>query len=149
VLDDLRPLEELTPAVRREDAHLFSIRPTFGRYKLPGWGESAGGAVFRGANPPDGALITFYIRQYTGDPVSITVTNAADQPVAQLTAPGTPGIGRINWDLKPTKDLMTEYGGLGPDKFVPSGEYTVTMKYRKMKLKQKLQVHIAPGIETR
>jgi photosystem II stability/assembly factor-like uncharacterized protein len=149
VLDDIRPLEELTPAVRREDVHLFSIRPTFGRYKLPGWGESAGGAVFRGANPPEGALITFYIRQYTGDPVTITVTNAADQPVAELTAPGTPGIGRINWDLKPTKDLLNEYGGLGPDKFVPSGEYTVTLKYRKMKLKQKFQVHIAPGIETR
>jgi len=68
--------------------------------------------------------------------------------VAKLTLPGTPGINRIPWDLKPTKDLLVEYGGEG-QKFVKSGEYSVKLMYRDREQTAKLQVHIAEGIETR
>ncbi len=149
VLDDLRPLEELTRAVQQEDAHLFSLRPVTGRYLLPGWEEWSGAAVFRGKNPPDGALISFYVRAFTGDSVKIRITGPGDRPVANLSAPGVPGIGRVVWNLRPTKDLLTEYGGEGPEKLVPAGEYTVTLTYGKVKQTQKLQVSIAPGAETR
>jgi hypothetical protein len=81
--------------------------------------------------------------------VNIAITNPAGQPVANLAGPGAPGINRINWDLKPTKDLLTDYGGEGPDKFVRSGEYTVTLTYGKVKQTKKVQVEIAKGIETR
>jgi hypothetical protein len=54
----------------------------------------------------------------------------------------------VNWDLKPTKDVLNEYGGQGP-KLVRSGEYTVTVTVGKTKSTQKLQVEILPGIETR
>jgi photosystem II stability/assembly factor-like uncharacterized protein len=149
VLDDIRPLEEFTDSVQRADAHLFSIRPVVGRYLMPGWVESAGNAVYRGENPPEGALITWYLRRYTGQEVAIAITDAAGRPVANLKAPGTPGFGRINWDLRPTKDLLTEYGGEGPDKLVPSGEYTVTLTFGKVKETQKVQVNVVPGVETR
>jgi hypothetical protein len=69
--------------------------------------------------------------------------------VANLSAPGTPGFGRVVWDLRPTKDVLTEYGGEGGDKFLPSGDYTVTMTLGKTKAKQTLKVTIASGIETR
>ncbi|HEU5170222.1 MAG TPA: hypothetical protein VFU46_06775 [Gemmatimonadales bacterium] len=149
ILDDIRPLQELTPDVRRKAAHLFSMRPATGRYLLPGWADWSGTAVFRGENPPEGALISYWVRGYTGDEVKIAITSAQGQPVANLTAPGTPGIGRLSWNLRPTKDLLIEYGGEGTTKFVPSGEYTVTLTYRDVKESQKLQVNIAPGIETR
>jgi hypothetical protein len=105
--------------------------------------------VFRGENPPEGALINFWIRRYTGDEVKIAITNAAGQPVANLTAPGTPGINRVPWNFKPTKDLLIQYGGEGPDKLVPAGVYTVALTYGDITEKQQLQVDIAPGIETR
>ncbi len=149
ILDDIRPLEELTKEVQQEDAHLFSLRPVTGRYLLPGWVESAGSAVFRGANPAEGASISYYVKRFAGEEVSIAITNAAGQPVANLKAPGVPGIGRINWNLRPTKDLLIEYGGAGGDKLVPAGEYTVTLTYAKVKQTQKLQVSILPGVETR
>lgn len=148
VVDDLRPLRELTNEVAAEPAHLFTIRPAFGFYPLPGFVDSTGKAVFRGENPPEGAILNVYVKEFTGDPVKIAIANPAGQPVASLSAPGTPGINRIVWDLKPTKDYNIEYGGQGI-KLVRPGEYKVTMTYGKVKQEQKLVVEIAKGLETR
>jgi photosystem II stability/assembly factor-like uncharacterized protein len=148
IVDDIRPLEDLTPEVLAADAYLFAPRPAFGRFLLPGFADWGGKFEFRGENPAIGALINWYVRDFTGDTVKISITNAADQPVANLTAPGTPGLNRIVWDLRLTKDLLTDYGGEGP-KFVRSGEYTVTLSFGKTKVKQKLVVKIADGVETR
>jgi photosystem II stability/assembly factor-like uncharacterized protein len=149
VVDDIRPLQELTPEVRGKRAHLFSLRPALGRYLLPGWADWAGTAEYRGENPPEGALISFWIGRYTGDEVKIAITSSSGQPVANLTAPATPGINRLAWNLKPTKDLLSEYGGEGPDKLVPAGEYTVSLSYGPVTEKQTLKVLVAPGVETR
>src|SRR5207253_2855480 len=82
---------------------------------------------------------TYWLKSYTGDPVKITVTSAAGVPVAKLSATGVPGVGRLSWDLRPTSDLLTEYGGEGK-KFVPAGEYTVTLSYGEAKHEQKLRI---------
>ncbi|MEW6365475.1 MAG: hypothetical protein AB1714_12685 [Acidobacteriota bacterium] len=148
IVDDIRPLQELTSEVLEREATLFSIRPAFGRYQLLDWTDSAGNAVYRGANPPEGAIINLFVKDFTGQPAKITITNAQGQAVASLTTPGTPGINRVTWDLKPTKDLMITYGGLGY-KFLATGDYDVALAYGKTKQTQKLHVEIAPGIETR
>ncbi len=149
VVDDLRPIQGLTSEVVASQAHLFEPRPAFGRYLLPGWEDSAGSAQFRGANPPEGAILTAWVREYTGEPVKLAITNALGQPVANLTLPGTPGLNRTSWDLRPTKDLLTEYGGEGSAKLVPPGEYEVTLTSGSVKQTRKLRVEIAEGIETR
>ena len=148
VVDDIVPLEELTTAVSGQEATLFTPRKAFGSYPLPGSGDWTGKADFRGENPPEGALISFNLKSFSGEPVEIKITNAQDQPVAKFKMTGTPGINRFNWDLKPTKEVVTEYGGEG-QKFVRPGEYTITLKYGETKATQKLMVEIAPGIETR
>jgi glycerol kinase len=148
IVDDIRPLEELTAEVVSKDVHLFSIRSAYGFYPNDGWVESSGSGVYRGANPPVGALIDFLIKDYRGEPVKISITNASGRTVANLTAPGTPGLSRVVWDLKPTKDVLNDYGGEG-QKFMKSGDYTVTLNYGKLKETQTLHVEIAQGIETR
>ena len=148
IVDDIRPLEELTSELAAAPAHLFPPRPVLGDYPLPGIADWGGGVAFRGANPPEGAILSFHVGAQTGDPVKIEIENSSGQPVAKLTAPGLAGFGRVAWDLKPSKDLLTEYGGEG-QLFVPSGEYTVTLKYGKTKVRQKLELRIAEGIETR
>jgi hypothetical protein len=92
--------------------------------------------------------LTFWIREYTGDEVEIEIQNALEQPVAKLKAPGSPGFHRVLWDLKPSKELLTEYGGEG-QLFVRPGAYKVTLKHGKVKSEQTLQVAVPPGIETR
>lgn len=148
IIDDLRPLEELTPEVLGKEAHLFEPRPALGTNLLPGFADWAGSGVFRGENPPEGAILTYYLKETTGDGVKIAVENTAGQAVASLTGPGYAGLNRVAWDLKPAKDLLVEYGGEGR-KFVRPGEYKLTLTCGKAKHEQKLKVEIAPGIETR
>jgi hypothetical protein len=148
VLDDIRPLQELSAEVRARSAHLFPPRPVLGMNEMEGWADWGGTAVFRGENPPEGALFTYWIKAYTGEPAKISIKSAGGVPVANLTGSNGPGLHRLNWNLKPTKDLLTEYGGQGA-LFVPPGEYTVTLTHGDAKDERKLKVDIAPGIETR
>lgn len=148
IVDDISPLQSLTPEFAAAAAHLFPIRPAFGFNRLPGSASWNGNAVFRGENPPLGAIINFYVKQWTGQNVSIKITDAADRPIANLSAPGVPGLARVVWDLKPSADVLNSYGGEGR-KFVRSGDYTVTLAYGDITEKQKVHVEIAPGLETR
>lgn len=147
IIDDIRPLEMLGDSARGRDAVLFPIRPATGYEEFPGWVDSGGNAEFRGANPPAGALITYWVRRYTGNEVKIAITDAQGGTVANLTAPGVPGLNRVSWDLKLTKDLLNDYGGEGA-KVVRPGDYTVTLTYGSVKDTQRLHVDVLPGIET-
>jgi photosystem II stability/assembly factor-like uncharacterized protein len=149
VLDDARPLRELTPEIAAKPAHLFSIRPALGVYLLSGFAEWNGKGVYRGANPPEGALLTVWVKEFTGDEISIRISNAAGSPVANLKSPGVAGLTRLNWDLRPTKDVTTEYGGDDPKKLLPAGDYTAELTFGQIKATQKFHVDIAEGITQR
>jgi len=148
IVDDISALEQLSVEVQAKEANLFPPRTATGIHPLPGFGDWNGKSVFRGENPPEGAIVTFYLREYTGEEVKIKIANEQGTPVAKFKMVGRPGLNRFAWDLKPTKDLLTEYGGEG-QKFLKPGEYTITLEYGKATETQKLKVEIAPGIETR
>jgi hypothetical protein len=148
IVDDVRPLQQLTLDVREKPAHLFPVREATGFHMMPGFVDWQGKGNFRGENPPEGALISFYVKFYTGDEVKIKITDATGATVAKLKMPGTPGLNRVAWDLKPTKDVLTEYGGEG-QKHVKPGEYTVTLAFGSYSQTQKMQVTVAPGVDTR
>lgn len=80
--------------------------------------------------------------------MKIAIEGPGDRPVANLTGSARAGINRVSWDLTPSKDVLTEYGGEGK-LLVPPGEYKVTLSYGKAKSEQRLKVEVAPGIETR
>ena len=149
ILDDTRPFRELTPEVMAKPAYLFTIAPARGFYLLSGFVDWNGKGVYRGENPPEGALIAFWVKKFTGDEVKIAITNSAGQPVANLKAGATPGLNRVNWDLRPTEDVLIKYGGDDPKKFVPSGDYTAELSFGNEKMKQTFHVEIAEGIVTR
>ena len=149
VIDDVTALQELTPEVRRQALHLFPPRPAEARHLLPGWADWNGQAQFRGENPREGALLTFWVREATGEPVKVSIEGADGRPVAKLTAPGVPGLVRLAWDLKPTKDLRTEYGGLPADRHVAPGDYRVKVTQGEARSSQTLKVTAAEGVETR
>jgi len=148
ILDDVRPLELLTLEIEKEPAHLFPIAPAFGYVPLPGWVDSGGSAAFRGANPPVGAVLNVFVKEFTGDQISLAIAGPDGRPIANLTAPGVPGFSRIVWDLKPGKDVLNDYGGEG-QKFVRPGEYEVTLTFGKTTQKEKVKVEMAKGLETR
>ena len=149
IVDDVTPLEHLTREVRGSALHLFPLRDAFGRFPMEGWAEMGGSTGhFRGENPPLGARIDFWVRDLPSAPVKVTIATASGQPVANLTTSAARGINRLVWDLLPTTDVLVPYGSTGR-KFVPSGEYTVTVTAGDAKATGKLKVTIAPGVETR
>jgi photosystem II stability/assembly factor-like uncharacterized protein len=149
ILDDSVPFREFTPEIAAKPAHLFSVRSVTARYLQPGFVDSNGKGVYRGENPAEGALFTVWLREFTGDEIKIAVTTATGQPVANLKAPGTPGFTRLNWDLRPTKDVRVEYGGEKPERFVPAGDYTAELTFGTTKMKQSFRVDLAEGITPR
>jgi hypothetical protein len=148
LVDDLRPLQELKPDVLEKEAHLFEPQAALAIHRYQGFALWNGKAVFRGENPPAGVQISFFVGKFNGKSAEVLIKNAAGAPVAKYEVPATPGINRFAWDLKPTKNLLTEYGGEG-QKFVPAGEYTISLSYGDTTATQKLKVEVAPGVETR
>ena len=100
-----------------------------GAYLQPGFVDCNGKGVYRGANPPGGALLTVWLKEFTGDEIKIEITKASGQPVANLKAPGAPGFTRLNWDLRPTKDVSIEYCGDDPKRRLPAGDYTAELSF--------------------
>lgn len=148
LIDDVRPFAEATRAAMASAAHLFTPRAATAFEPLPGFQDWTGNGEFRGENPPAGALLTYHIKDFTGDPVKLSIATEGGRPVANLTGAAAPGFNRVVWDLKPTKDVLTEYGGEG-QKYVRPGTYLVTLTYGKTKSTQKVQVSALPGLETR
>ena len=149
ILDDSVPFREFTPEVASKPAHLFSVRSVTARYLQPGFVDANGKGVYRGENPAEGALFTVWVREFTGDEIKIIVTKSTGEPVANLEAPGTPGFTRLNWDLRPTKDLRAEYGGEDAKRFVAAGDYTAELTFGTTKVKQTFHVDLAEGITPR
>ena len=148
VLDDTRPLRELTPDIQVKDAHLFTVRPAYGRYLLPSWEDALGKGWFKGENPAEGALLTVWIREYTGEKFTVSISNSRGQPVAKFEQKATPGLTRLNWDLRVAKDFRADYMGDGADRLVPSGEYTAELTFKDTKVKQTFKVTVEEGIAT-
>ena len=85
ILDDITPLEQLNDSVAASDFQLFDIRPaTMWRT----WSNkgSAGWEYFLGPNPPNGALIHFYLKSPgEKDQVRISITDKDGKPVREIT----------------------------------------------------------------
>jgi photosystem II stability/assembly factor-like uncharacterized protein len=149
ILDDTVPFRELTPEIAAKPAHLFSVRSVTGAYLAAGYADSNGKGVYRGTNPPEGALFTVWVKDFTGEEIKIAVSKSTGQPVANLKSPGAPGFTRLNWDLRPTKDESIEYGGDDPKRLLPAGDYTAELSFGTLKMKQNFHVDLAEGITPR
>jgi photosystem II stability/assembly factor-like uncharacterized protein len=149
IIDNISALEQLTADVASKPAYIFPITPATAYEPLPGWVDSNGSTgIFRGSNPPVGAAIDVFVSAFTGESISLSIKGPDGQPIATLSAPGVPGFNRIVWDLYPSADLLTAYGGQGR-KFVRPGEYEVTMTYGDTSQTQKVTVSALPDVETR
>lgn len=149
VLDDSRALRELTPEIASKPAHLFGIRPASIAYLTQGFADWDGKGVYRGANPPEGVLLTVWVKEFTGDEIKIAISNAAGIPVANLKAAGIAGLTRLSWDVRPTEDVLTKYGGDDPKRLLSSGDYNAELTFGQTKVRQIFHVDLAEGITPR
>lgn len=145
ILDDASPLSQLTPEALHSDLHLFEIPAAKPRVFLPYSGLWSH-RMFRAKNPPMGARITYWLRDYVRDTVKIVITDRHGNTIRSLTGSNRPGINRVVWDLQyETHDRFDNpESRLGQTEFVPPGEYTATVSVNEWKAKRKFTVFPSP-----
>ena len=115
ILDDLTPLQQLTPQVLAADAHLFPPRPAY-RFRPITAPSSPYDDPTVGENPPYGASINFHLTSAPAGPVKVTILDQKGEVVRTLSAPSSAGLNRINWDLRfePTNEIRMRTNPLIP-----------------------------------
>jgi len=126
ILDDLTPLQQMTPEVMASNEHLFAPRDAY-RFRPVEQPASVSADPTAGHNPPYGASINFYLKSKLGEKehAKLTITDAGGKTVREIechaaregghreaqggggfgrrSAPPCevkPGINRYWWDLR-------------------------------------------------
>ena len=136
ILDNLNVLQELTPAVEQSAGYLFTVEPAVQR-RLTATKAHTGDMLFRGENPPSGAIIDYWLGEgASSDSTSITIHDAAGSQIAAVKgAPGR-GLHRVVWNLRlpslpgpAARDDDDEDAprGAPQGRYVAPGRYTVRL----------------------
>ncbi len=158
ILDKINSLQELTPSIAASDAHLFTIAPA-SEIRYANLKPHTGDMFFRGENPPNGAVIDFWLAK-TDTVVELAVHDAQGQIVQRLRPTRGRGVmrglNRVVWNLR-GEDLPVR-GGFGEDDdaprggnmagpYVAPGTYTVRLTAGGRTLEQKVEVREDPRID--
>ena len=98
IIDDLRPLRSLSPAVLQADTALLA-QPV--EQRLETWsGRVTGGASFVGPNPPDGAVISWYQRKrHLFGKLTMEIVDPRGTVVQTLPCSTHRGLNRVVWSM--------------------------------------------------
>lgn len=99
IMDDITPLQQLTPQVLKSDIHLFAPRPAY-RFRNVTRSQSCPNDQCMGRNPPYGASINYYLKSAPKGDVNITILDENDHVIKKLRGFKKPGINRVWWNLR-------------------------------------------------
>jgi photosystem II stability/assembly factor-like uncharacterized protein len=141
VFDDASLVSGLTSKAMGKAIHAFDVVPAKPRY-MRGYGGLWTDQLFRAENRPQGAVINYWLNEYTEDSVEISIANEAGLEVKKLTGTAGPGLNRAVWDLQPKEQMQLADKGEEPwmPHFVDPGTYTATLKLGKKKVKTIVEV---------
>ena len=169
ILDDIMPLQQLTPQVLNSQVYLFPLRPAY-RFLNVARHQSPPTDLCAGQNKPYGASINYYFKSTPAGDVMLTILDEKGQMIKTLKGTKESGINRVWWDLKyeapkgaklrtvPAKHLHTKFGpeGWRPLKtthcwdwmtghLAAPGTYTVKLTVDGQEFSQKLTVKKDPN----
>jgi photosystem II stability/assembly factor-like uncharacterized protein len=151
VLDDIAAIEEHRPDAPAADAALFRTRPALQLNRFNRGRTSLGQTFFAAPNPPDGALLSYYVSPAAaGRPISLEIADVAGRIVRRLSVPqGEPGTGvqRAVWDLRYDPTFTPPQGSSGQPvrgPWVLPGDYTVRLTAGGVTRTQPLRVTADP-----
>jgi photosystem II stability/assembly factor-like uncharacterized protein len=189
ILDDLTVLHQLEAGAAEAPLRLFAPRPALhlvppihsGTPTGPGknymvalgyaatfterktdWGETVRRFLDAGTNPPDGAVLHYWLREAPAGPVRLRVRDARGGLVRELSSepdpaargearlPKAAGMNRYVWNLRhaPARavpgDVLTERSLAGP--VVPPGRYTLELEVDGRTASATLEVRKPPSV---
>jgi len=146
VLDDIAPLREINSQITGADAHLF-VPATAMRVRWENYQDTPYPIETpAGQNPPDGAILDYYLKTPTAGDVTLTIYDGKGAEVARFsseakapafllanaptywfapeaTLPKAAGVNRFVWDLRYPPPPSLPYGYNG--KLLEYAEYTL------------------------
>ena len=168
ILDDLTPLQKLTPDIAARSSHLFPVKPAY-RFESPEVNVSMQDDLTAGQNPQYGASINYWLKAPASKEPEITIADATGKTIRTLTGSNTAGINRVYWDLgnqptvpprlrtKPAFNEVFELDGNGTRSapgfgaisvLMPPGRYTVKLSADGVTSSSPLIVRKDPNIPT-
>jgi photosystem II stability/assembly factor-like uncharacterized protein len=155
ILDDVSALSQMSESVAASELHLFDLRPAH-QWRIFAHKGNTGHKLFLGPNPPEGALVTYFLKAKPGekDEVKVVVKDASGEVVRTLTGPKEAGVNRLNWDLRHEAPIPREPGEgggggfFGPPRgpWVRPGDYTVTVSLGSASVSKTVQVLEDPRV---
>jgi photosystem II stability/assembly factor-like uncharacterized protein len=138
ILDDITPLQQLTPAVLQSADFLFDPRPAYLFVPRPfrdavEMGLSWAPASNVGSGPPDGTPLSYYLRAPAGGPVRLTILDDKNVVVRVMDGPSRAGINRVWWNFErdggnaPTDSTSASMLRWHTSRVVAPGVYTVKL----------------------
>ncbi|MEJ2421787.1 MAG: hypothetical protein P8018_08760 [Acidobacteriota bacterium] len=109
VLDNITPMEEMSAQVENSAFHLFSALPAV-MFHYRHKGEYSHMSTYSAPNPPDGAVIDYYLRkglkptkeekEKKQTPVKVVITDSQGKTVNTLYGPAKAGVNRFVWKFR-------------------------------------------------
>ncbi len=99
ILDDIGPLQQLTPAVMASSSHLFEPRAAY-RFREITRPSTTYDDPTTGENPAYGASINYWLKAPAASAPTITIHDASGRVVRTLGGTNRAGVNRIHWDLE-------------------------------------------------
>jgi photosystem II stability/assembly factor-like uncharacterized protein len=118
ILDNVHALQELSADVRAKAAHVFTIEEAE-QVRLSNPKAHAGDMVFRGENPPNGAIIDYWLKEANPSSISLTIHDAAGVEIAKVEPAKAQGVNRVVWNLRHPGLPAQTYRYMGSDRGRP------------------------------
>ncbi len=99
IVDDLTPLQQLTPEVLAKDVHLFANR-TATRWQSVSLGRKQTFFIFRGENPQSGAFIHFYLKSSPEGKVTMRIQTPDGKRRTEVRVSPKAGLNKVRWDMR-------------------------------------------------
>ncbi|MBI2406938.1 MAG: sialidase [Gemmatimonadetes bacterium] len=135
ILDDIGPLQQLTPEVMTSASHLFAPRAAY-RFRTITAPSSSYDDPTTGEDPAYGASISYWLKAPADKAPMITIVDAQGRTVRTLRGTNKAGINRVAWDLRDepsretrlyTSPRYAPYIAVGPEGRVAPGTSTLSL----------------------
>lgn len=159
VFDDATVIQKMSADVLQKDAFLFESRPAY-RFATMMTRYGIGDKPFRGQNPPNGALITYYLKEKADAKTAVKMQffDAANKMIGEYkNLSKEKGVNRFVWGMSqegarlrrpPTPEQMEIFGPPRGPQVVP-GTYTVKFFVGdKLQGESKVEVRLDPTVKT-